>query len=157
MKIEQLKQNKSSLNLSYEIIFLFKQSRLCFFLNWLKTIRFQKPKQKKLDLNFTLWNSILKSFFVTPPSKCRISAKSSFLVINMKSLCKHIPKVLDKNCFFLIQKCKKWMNGLVMFISAKLSKWHFKCNILGKMIGLGNGCINLCPEKCILSQIPIAC
>ena len=156
MKIEQLKQNKSNLNLSYEIIFLFKQSRLCFLKTGWRLYVFKNLNRKKLDLNFTLWNSILKSFFVTPSSNCRISAKSSFLVINMKSLCKHIPKVLDKNCF-LIQKCKKWMNGWIMFISAKFSKWHFKCNILGKMIGLGNGCINLCPEKCILSQIPIAC
>ena len=44
-----------------------------------------------------------------------------------------------------------------MYISAKFSNWHFKRNILGKMIVLGNRCINLCPEKCILSEIPIAC
>ena len=44
-----------------------------------------------------------------------------------------------------------------MYISANFSNWHFKRNILGKMIVLGNGCINLCPEKCIISQIPIPC
>ena len=41
-------------------------------------------------------------------------------------------------------------------MSAKVSNWHFKRNILGKMIVLSNQCINLCPEKCNLCKIPIA-
>ena len=44
-----------------------------------------------------------------------------------------------------------------MYILAKVSKGHFKRNILGKMILIGNKCICLCPKKCILSQIPISC
>ena len=30
-----------------------------------------------------------------------------------------------------------------MYISAKFSNWHFKRKILGKMIVLGNRCINI--------------
>ena len=36
---------------------------------------------------------VLKSFCITPPSGCRMSAKSTFMVINMKSMCKHIQGV----------------------------------------------------------------
>ena len=50
----------------------------------------------------------------------------------------------------------KWVKTCSMYFSAKLSKWHFKRNILGKMKVLRNRCINLCPKKCILNQIPIA-
>ena len=44
-----------------------------------------------------------------------------------------------------------------MYISAKFSKWHFKRDILGKILVLGNRYIELCPEKYILSQIPMYC
>ena len=49
------------------------------------------------------------------------------------------------------------MKSRIMYISAKFWNWHFKQNILGKMIVLRNRCINLCPEKCNLGQIPICC
>ena len=45
--------------------------------------------------------------------------------------------------FFFIKNCMKLVKSRIMYISAKFSNWHFKCNILGKMIVLGNGCINL--------------
>ena len=38
-----------------------------------------------------------KSFCVTPPSGCRMSANSTFLVIDMKSMCKHLPEDGDKH------------------------------------------------------------
>ena len=96
------------------------------------------------------------SFCVPLPSGCRMSAKSTFLVMDMKSKCKHIPKVGDKHWYF-IQQCIKWVKNWIMYISAKFFNWHFKRNILGKMLVFGNRCHNLCPEECVLSQIPIAC
>ena len=44
-----------------------------------------------------------------------------------------------------------------MCLSANFSNGHFKRNLLGKMLVLGTRCINIYPENCILSQIPIAC
>ena len=38
-------------------------------------------------------NKFSKSFSVTPSSRCRISAKLTYLLINMKSLYEHIMKV----------------------------------------------------------------
>ena len=58
---------------------------------------------------------------------------------------------------FLFKIAYKLVKSRIMYLSAILSNWHFKCNSLGKMIVPGNRCINLCPEKYILSQIPIAC
>ena len=43
-----------------------------------------------------------------------------------------------------------------MQLSESFSNWHIKRNILGKVLVLGNRCINICPEKCILSQIPVS-
>ena len=54
---------------------------------------------KDEDLNFLVLSQFSKSFCVTPPSGGRMSAKPTFLVTNMKSMCKHIPKGLDKHCF----------------------------------------------------------
>ena len=42
-----------------------------------------------------------------------------------------------------------------MYVSGNLSNCYFKRKIFGKMMVLRNRCINPCPEKCILSQIPI--
>ena len=46
-------------------------------------------------LNFYLLKLIAlsKSFCVTPPFGCTMSAKSTFLVIDMKSINRHITKV----------------------------------------------------------------
>ena len=44
-------------------------------------------------------NHFLKSFCVTPPSKCRMPAKLTFLVIYKKSIYKLIPKVGDTHWF----------------------------------------------------------
>ena len=92
---------------------------------------------------------------LTPPSRCRMTAKLTFMVIDMKAICKHIAKVGDKHKF-LMQKFIKMGESRIIYISAKLSSWHFKRNILRKMIVLDSQSINLFQEKCILSQIPIA-
>ena len=42
-------------------------------------------------------------------------------------------------------------------MSAKFLNWHFKRNILGKIIVVLNLCINICPERSNLGQIPICC
>ena len=65
---------------------------------------FLKAWKNKQYSNSTHPKSILNPFCVTPPSKCRMPAKSTFLVIDMKSLCKHIPMVGDRH-WFVIQKC----------------------------------------------------
>ena len=43
-----------------------------------------------------------------------------------------------------------------MYISNYVSNWHIKGNSLGKSTVVCNWCINLCPEKFNLGQIPIA-
>ena len=48
------------------------------------------------------------------------------------------------------------MKRRIAYISAKFSYWQLKRNILGKVMVLGNRCINIFSEKCILGQIPIA-
>ena len=89
---------------------------------------------------------IFKSFCVTAPSGCRMSVKSTFLLIDMKYMCKHILKIGD-NHWFLIQKFKNCVKSRIMYISARFSNWHLKRDILGKMILLFNRCLNLCSEK----------
>ena len=74
----------------------------------------------------------------------------------MKSLYKHVPMVGDRHCIF-IKELLKVEKRRKIYRSAKFTNWHFKCNILGKVRVLGNKCIHLCPEKCILGQIQIAC
>ena len=64
----------------------------------------------------TIWNILIKLFklfCVTPPYMNRLSAKSTFMVIDMKSMCKHIIKVGDEQN----KKCKKngWKVGLCKF------------------------------------------
>ena len=73
--------------------------------------------------------------------------------IDIKSFCKRLPKDGKKYGFLLFKSSYKWVKRGIMKISAK--KMDFSCNILGKMIFLHNWCINLCPEKCYLGQIPI--
>ena len=50
-------------------------------------------------------------------------------------------------------KMHKRVKSSIMCISAKFSNGHFQRYIFGKMTLLGNRCINLWPEKCIISQI----
>ena len=71
-----------------------------------------------------------------------MSTKSTFMVIDMMSMCKHVP-------------IEKLVQSRIIYIFAKITNWHCKRNILGKMIVLGNRCINLCPEND--SQITIVC
>ena len=60
--------------------------------------------------------------------------------------------------FFLSSKVhKKLVKIRIMYISDKFTNGHFRGHILGKTIGLGNRCINHCPDKWILSLIPIDC
>ena len=80
---------------------------LCYRLTFQKTIvqmyllrRFQavsyeKPKKGNEFLILLKFFELLKYFCVTPPSKYRISAKSTFFVIDMKFLYKHMSKVGD--------------------------------------------------------------
>ena len=55
----------------------------------------------------------------------------------------------------LFKSAYKWVKRRILFISAALSNWHFKRNILGKMIELRNQCIHLCPKKFNQGQKPI--
>ena len=55
-------------------------------------------KHKRTNIIFA-YSKLLKSFCVTSPFECRTSIS---LVIEMKSLCKHIPKLGDKH-FFLFR------------------------------------------------------
>ena len=65
------------------------------FLRRSQAIRFQKPKKGNKFLILLKLFELLNYFCVTPPSKCTISAKSTFLVIDMKFLYKHTSKVGD--------------------------------------------------------------
>ena len=68
-----------------------------------------------------------------------MSAMSTFLVIAIQSLYKHLPKVGDKHC--------------TLYILAKFLNRHLNPNILGEMILLHNPCNNNCLEKIVLCQI----
>ena len=56
----------------------------------------QNQREKKNCIGLKLI-TFSKSLCVTPPSMYRMSAKSICLVIDMKSMCKHIPNVGDKH------------------------------------------------------------
>ena len=73
-----------------------KPIALCIVQRRFETICFQKTLNKKQHFNLT-------SFCITPPSECRISAKLTFLVIDMKSLYIHMSKVGDDHWFFLFK------------------------------------------------------
>ena len=79
-----------------------------------------------------------------------MSGKSTFLVSDMKYMCQHIPQAGDKHRL-VIQKCIKMDYSYYCEIfKLALVEQHFTEDD-------NNQCINLCPQKCILSQIHIAC
>ena len=56
-----------------------------------------------------MWKiQLLKSICATSPSKCRMYAKSTFLVIDMVSLYKHMPKVGDNH--WIVNQKLIWIN-----------------------------------------------
>ena len=57
----------------------------------------------KLETKFYFKNpkSILKVVYLTPTSGSRMSAKLTFLVIDMKSICKHVSKAGEKHLFII--------------------------------------------------------
>ena len=67
--------------------------------NWLNMWK------KKTKILTKLKNILIKLsmlFCVTSPSGCRMSAKLTFLVVDMKSICKNLPKVGYKHCLFFL-------------------------------------------------------
>ena len=100
---EDLKVERGFVKLKiYFIKLLFKSLLPSVFLKRFETIHFRKPKLRNLIKILLIIMKNFKSFSVTPPSGCRRSAKSTFLVIDMKTLYKHIPKVGEENCFYFI-------------------------------------------------------
>ena len=79
-----------------------------YFLKTIWDYMFLKTLTEKQHLNLIHPNSISRSFFVTPPSGCRMSAKSTFLVIGMKSFF---------SCPEQLYKCRCWsVRPSVMFV-----------------------------------------
>ena len=91
----------------------------------------------------------MKSFCVHPPSKCRMSAQSTFLVSGINSLYKHVPKIGDRHWLFFKRTSTWAKRGIICFIG-KFSNLNFNLNILDVMLMHHNQCINLCQERCQL-------
>ena len=102
--------------------------------------------------------SLFKNFkweSVTPPSKCRISAKSTFSVNYMKFLYKYMSQFGEDHWIFFIKKNKKKIEKKrKMYTSVKFLNWHFRHNTLEKMILLRNRCINLCQKSISSAKYP---
>ena len=119
-------------------------------------MQFVKAWNDKQHFNLSIQIQFLKSFCVTPSSECRMSAKSTFLVIDINSMYKHAPQIRD-NHWFLIQKYIKMGQKTVNVFFGKFSNWNFKHKVWDVTLMHHNQCINLCPEKCKLGQIPTSC
>ena len=88
-----------------------------------------------MNFKFTHPNSIFKVILRNTSFRFRMSAKSTFWVIDIKSMCMHTQKVGEKNLFFYSKVHKNGSTIRIMYISAKFSNWHFKHNILGEELG----------------------
>ena len=86
--------NQISLSKLFLLILAFKNLSPQLVLNkYTRTIWFFKALNgRENKLVRLLLVQLLKSIYVTPPVECRISAKSIFLMIDMKSLYKCVPK-----------------------------------------------------------------
>ena len=75
-----------------------KQTALKFCLNGLSILIFESVKvDKKIIGPIRRRRKNLKSFSITPPSECRMSAKSTFLVIDINYMLKQAPQIGDKH------------------------------------------------------------
>ena len=70
-----------------------------FYSDGLRLYVFTNPKGETKCLIWLILITFFYSFRLTPPFGCKMFAKSTFLVIDMKSMCKHIPKVGGKHWF----------------------------------------------------------
>ena len=102
-----------------------------------------------------LWliqNLFFKLFCITPPSMCRMSAKSTFLMIDINYMYKYshtIGDIIDCEFKSASKWAKRWFKCFW--------NWDFKRNILDVTLMYHYQCINLCLEKCKLGKIPICC
>ena len=74
--------------------------------------------------------------------------------LGFKSCSGQLKIYLIHKIIFLLQLRYTFENRFRQLL-AKLSNWHLKRNMIEKMLVLVNRCLNLCTEKCFLSQIPI--
>ena len=94
-------------------------------------------------LLFIKKNQFVRLFCVTPPFKCRLSAKSIFLVNDINSIYKYTPKVRDTH-WPLIQKQIKMGNRWIMCFLGKFSNWFLKRNNFDVTMMHHNQYINFC-------------
>ena len=78
-------------------------------------------------------------------------AKLTFLVIDMKSLCKHIHLRLGIGIDLVFKSAYHKVKRRILYISAEFSNWHLKRKDLGNMIVLCNLCI--CTAKMLPSSL----
>ena len=124
-----------------------------YFLEPVETINFWKPEKRNNIFILIKKNQFVRLFCVTPPFKCRLSAKSIFLVNDINSIYKYTPKVRDKHWLLIQEQIKMGNRGIVCFLG-KFANWYFKGNNLDVTMMHRNQYINLCLKSVSWEKYP---